>query len=103
MVQGDAATSFGGIQAIEAAFADGGATITVGCRALTGGYTVDADTLPGDYRVTHTNLNDRTVEGIAHKGRPVWGVQWHPEAYPGPTDTEAIFDQFLLAAEVRHS
>jgi carbamoyl-phosphate synthase small subunit len=67
------------------------------------GYTVDADTLPDDYRVTHTNLNDRTVEGIAHKDRAVWGVQWHPEAYPGPTDTQAIFDQFLLAAEVRHS
>jgi len=67
------------------------------------GYTVDPDTLPNDYLVTHTNLNDGTIEGIAHLSRPVWGVQWHPEAYPGPADTQALFDNFLSATEVSHT
>ena len=62
------------------------------------GYVVDPESLPPDYRTTHTNLNDGTVEGIAHLSRPVWGVQWHPEAYPGPTDTREILDRFLSAA-----
>jgi carbamoyl-phosphate synthase small subunit len=59
------------------------------------GYMVDAGSLPPDYRVTHTNLNDGTVEGIAHVERPIWAVQWHPEAYPGPTDTTGLIDRFL--------
>jgi carbamoyl-phosphate synthase small subunit len=49
--------------------------------------------------VTHTNLNDGTVEGIAHLTRPIWGVQWHPEAHPGPTDTRHLLDRFLAATE----
>ena len=63
------------------------------------GYTVDPDSVPDDYRITHTNLNDGSVEGIAHSTRPVWGVQWHPEAHPGPTDTLGIIDRFLAAVE----
>jgi carbamoyl-phosphate synthase small subunit len=63
------------------------------------GYTVDPDSVPADYRITHTNLNDGSVEGIAHATRPVWGVQWHPEAHPGPTDTLGIIDRFLAAVE----
>ena len=48
------------------------------------GYMVDPASIPSDYIVTHTNLNDGSVEGIAHISRPVWGVQWHPEAAPRP-------------------
>jgi carbamoyl-phosphate synthase small subunit len=59
------------------------------------GYMVDSASVPPDYRVTHTNLNDQTVEGIAHNCRPIWGVQWHPEAHPGPRDTRGFIDQFL--------
>jgi carbamoyl-phosphate synthase small subunit len=59
------------------------------------GYVVDAASLPADYRVTHTNLNDGTVEGLAHISLPIWGVQWHPEACPGPTDSRGLFDRFL--------
>ncbi len=61
------------------------------------GYVVDAAGLPADYRVTHTNLNDDSVEGLAHRMRPWWGVQWHPEAHPGPTDTQNLWDTFLAA------
>mgnify|MGYP001797920835 CR=1 FL=1 len=62
------------------------------------GYRVDAASLPADYRVTHTKLNDGTVEGIVHLSRPYWGVQWHPEAHPGPEDTQTLWDTFLAAA-----
>jgi carbamoyl-phosphate synthase small subunit len=61
------------------------------------GYMVDPNSVPPDFRVTHTNLNDGTVEGIAHVAKPFWGVQWHPEAYPGPTDTVGTIDRFLVA------
>ena len=67
------------------------------------GYVVDPETIPADYAVTHTNLNDSTVEGIAHVSRPVWGVQWHPEAHPGPSDTTGLIDSFLSATEVTHA
>jgi carbamoyl-phosphate synthase small subunit len=59
------------------------------------GYVVDADSLPPDYLITHTNLNDGTVEGLAHISKPVWGVQWHPEACPGPADSYSLFERFL--------
>ena len=56
------------------------------------GYAVDEDTLPPGWIVTHRNLNDGSVEGIAHKTRPFSAVQFHPEASPGPTDTRYLFD-----------
>lgn len=61
------------------------------------GYSVDPTSLPDDVLVTHTNLNDATVEGIAHRYLPAWSVQWHPEAHPGPADSDALFDRFLAA------
>ncbi|HYP21539.1 MAG TPA: gamma-glutamyl-gamma-aminobutyrate hydrolase family protein, partial [Chloroflexia bacterium] len=64
------------------------------------GYMVDPDTIPAGYVVTHTNLNDGSVEGIAHVTLPVWGVQWHPEAHPGPSDTQQLFANFLGSMEV---
>lgn len=58
------------------------------------GYAIDAKTLPKDWRVTFQNLNDGSVEGIAHKSKPFFSVQFHPEACPGPTDTEWLFEKF---------
>jgi len=66
------------------------------------GYAVDGDTLPSDWAPWFVNLNDDTNEGIRHRDRPFRTVQFHPEAAPGPRDTEFLFDDFLqLAAEAR--
>lgn len=59
------------------------------------GYAVDETTLPTDWEPWFTNLNDGTNEGIRHKYRPFWSVQFHPEASPGPTDTAHLFDDYL--------
>lgn len=59
------------------------------------GYAVDADTLPQDWREWFYNGNDHTNEGIKHIGKPFFGAQFHPEASPGPDDTEFLFDMFV--------
>ena len=61
------------------------------------GYAVDADTLPEDWREWFYNNNDETNEGIIHISKPFFGAQFHPEASPGPDDTEFVFDMFLRA------
>ncbi len=61
------------------------------------GYAVDADPLPEDWREWFYNDNDHTNEGIIHISKPFFGAQFHPEASPGPDDTEFIFDMFLRA------
>jgi len=61
------------------------------------GYAVDADTLPVDWREWFYNDNDKTNEGIIHISKPFFGAQFHPEASPGPDDTEFVFDMFLRA------
>ncbi len=58
------------------------------------GYAVDAGSLPRDWQVTFRNLNDDSVEGIAHHTLPFFAVQFHPEAAPGPTDTAWLFSEF---------
>ena len=61
------------------------------------GYVVDSNTLPEDWREWFYNNNDNTNEGIIHISKPLFGTQFHPEASPGPDDTEFLFDMFLRA------
>jgi carbamoyl-phosphate synthase small subunit len=61
------------------------------------GYTVETDTLPQDWREWFYNGNDQTNEGIKHISKPFFGAQFHPEASPGPDDTEFLFDLFVRA------
>lgn len=60
------------------------------------GYAVDADSVEQtDLFVTHTEINDKTVEGLRHKNYPAFSVQFHPDAAPGPHDASHLFDDFL--------
>jgi carbamoyl-phosphate synthase small subunit len=59
------------------------------------GYAVVNDSLQGGWEPWLINANDGTNEGIRHCSRPFWGVQFHPEAAPGPVDTNFLFDKFL--------
>lgn len=59
------------------------------------GFAVDSDSLRDlPLEVTHINVNDGTVEGMRHKELPIFSVQYHPEASPGPDDNMYLFDQF---------
>jgi carbamoyl-phosphate synthase small subunit len=60
------------------------------------GFCVDPDSLPAsDVEITHVNLNDRTNEGMRHRSLPLFSVQYHPEASPGPHDARYLFDDFI--------
>lgn len=58
------------------------------------GFCVDIDSLPNSVEVTHINLNDDTLEGIEHREYPIFSVQYHPEASPGPHDASYLFSRF---------
>ncbi len=65
------------------------------------GFAVDPGSLPSDVSVTHLNLYDGTVEGFKHVNKPIFSVQYHPEASPGPHDADYLFQQFLESMEKR--
>jgi carbamoyl-phosphate synthase small subunit len=67
------------------------------------GFAVQADTLPAEVEVTHLNLNDKCVEGMRHRTLPVFSVQYHPEAAPGPHDAEHHFERFIELMESSQS
>jgi carbamoyl-phosphate synthase small subunit len=59
------------------------------------GFAIDPDSLVPEVEITHLNLNDRTVAGLKHKTLPLFSVQYHPEASPGPHDADYLFDRFV--------
>jgi carbamoyl-phosphate synthase small subunit len=65
------------------------------------GFAVDPGSLPSDITITHLNLYDGTVEGFRHTTKPIFSVQYHPEASPGPHDADYLFRQFLDSMEKR--
>ncbi|MGK7891506.1 MAG: glutamine-hydrolyzing carbamoyl-phosphate synthase small subunit [Leptolyngbyaceae cyanobacterium] len=65
------------------------------------GFALDADSIANaEVEITHLNLNDRTIAGIQHKSLPLFSVQYHPEASPGPHDADYLFEKFVTA--MRH-
>jgi carbamoyl-phosphate synthase small subunit len=63
------------------------------------GFAVEPASLPNDVVVNRINLNDHTVEGMRHKTKPIYCVQYHPEASPGPHDSTVLFDEFRQLIE----
>lgn len=59
------------------------------------GFCVDADSVPDNVQISHWNLNDKTVAGLVHKEQPLFCVQYHPEACPGPNDSYYLFEEFI--------
>ena len=59
------------------------------------GFVVDGDSLPAGVTASHVSLFDGTLEGLAVEGRPVFSVQYHPEASPGPQDSHYLFERFI--------
>jgi carbamoyl-phosphate synthase small subunit len=71
------------------------ATGRIHITAQNHGYTVDPESIGNDLEVTHINLNDGTVEGLKHKELPIFAIQYHSEASPGPLDNTYLYSQFI--------
>lgn len=67
------------------------------------GFCVDIDSLGKDVEITHINLNDKTLEGLKHKKLPVFSVQFHPEAGPGPNDAKYLFKEFVKMMDKKYA
>jgi carbamoyl-phosphate synthase small subunit len=65
------------------------------------GFAVDVDSMEGRAVLSHVSLNDKTVEGMRHGALPIFSVQYHPEASPGPNDASYLFDRFRALMEER--
>ncbi len=76
----------------------------VAITAQNHGFCVDIDTLnKKDIEITHINLNDNTLEGMRHKKLPIFSVQYHPEASPGPHDSMSLFNEFIKMMKAKHA
>ena len=64
------------------------------------GYQIDKATVPTCFKITHVSLFDNSIEGLKHKSLPIFSVQYHPEASPGPTESSYLFQEFLNLIEV---
>jgi len=78
-------------------------TRVVEITAQNHGFAVHADSMPAALRVTRINLNDKTVEGLEHRTLPMFSVQYHPEASPGPHDAHPLFQRFLKLMSERRA
>jgi carbamoyl-phosphate synthase small subunit len=67
------------------------------------GFAVDEGSLPPEIEVTHRHLSDGTVEGLAHRSLPIFSLQHHPEASPGPHDARGAFGRFYRMMESHHA
>lgn len=63
------------------------------------GFAVNPESVRNEFEITHSNLNDGTVEGMEHRSRRIFSVQYHPEARPGPHDSKHLFDRFVRLIE----
>jgi carbamoyl-phosphate synthase small subunit len=76
-------------------------TGTVSITSQNHGFAVDGGALPPEIEATHWNLNDQTLEGFRHRTLPIFAVQYHPEAAPGPHDANDLFEPFIADMEKR--
>jgi len=64
------------------------------------GFVVDGEALPAGVTASHVSLFDGSVEGLAVEGRPIFSVQYHPEASPGPHDSHYLFERFMTMIDL---